>query len=514
MLPVALDEDGGLSSSPSSDPPRVAADDPTSRRRLLRWWPVAAVAAVALMGGQAVLDQRERAALDRLRNLPGVLLPLDASMRELWRTDDLSGIPSAGVGSDFAIGAMRPDGSQVVRLVDGPTGGVRWELPVTGAETALPEERSWNGPYCASATDGLLACRVADQYEVGSDATSLLQPTEPDTPVPTRSRLVVIDSSARRVVAEHPTSFREPATVTSDLFVVGDAAQDQSIVLEAADLRTGEVRWRRTLAAAPAEDGEVDITPAAPDANVMSTWLSALPDGRLLVHHHQTDWVLSSSGDVLQEVASTQQGSALQHVRGSTFLITPWNGVGRASLLLPDGSRTQTSGWPLGLSVDDGSAPGQCFLTDGGLLVVNCATGAQLWDTEVAQPSGGILLDGILYLSSGAWVVALDTHQHRTLWTWEREGRGVAWDGLFTDGRDLYVLDWRADADAPAFDRNSTGSFRVVTLSTEDGSELWAAPLDVRAQSDDVWAMALAGRLLVREMSATGTMPIRVFGSG
>lgn len=512
MVPVALEEGDGVVSARDDAQESVTADG-LARRRLLRWWPVAAVGAVALVGGQAVLDQRERAALDRVRDLPGVLLPLDASMRELWRTDGLSGIPSSGDGSDFALGAMEPDGSQVVRLVDGATGDVRWELPVAGAETSPPAEpeRAWGGPSCTHAAGGLLACWVGDQYEAVTDPAALLHTPTPRMLAPTRSRWVVIDTDAQRVVAEHPTSLHDPAAVTADLFVVSTTTADQAVVLEARDLRTGSVRWRHPLGAAPAEDEAVNGEPPGQDADRVSTWLSPLPDGRLLVHHDLTDWVLSASGDVLQTVAQPQEGSWLQHVRESTFLISPMGGAGPAFLVHPDGSRTQTRGWPLGLSVDDGSAPGQCFLTDGGLLIVDCDTGAPLWDT-VAQPSGGILLDGILYFTSSAWIVAVDTEQQRTLWTREREGRGIDSDGLFTDGRDLYVVDWQPDAGAATGDRAATGSFRVLALSTDDGSELWTAPLDVHARASDVWPTALAGRLLVREFTAA--TPIRVFGSG
>ncbi|WP_066585507.1 PQQ-binding-like beta-propeller repeat protein [Cellulomonas timonensis] len=514
MLPVVLEDGDDAASARVAAQGPVAADGP-SQRRQLRWWPVAAVAAVALVGGQAALDQRERAALGRLRDLPGVLLPLDESVRELWRTDDLSGMPGAGVGSDLALGVMRPDGSQAVRLVDGATGDVRWEVPVTGAETTPPaeQERAWSGPSCAQATDGLLACQVADQYEAVNDPATLLRSPEPGMPAPTRTRWVVIDVDAERVVAEHPGPLHSPAAVTGDLFVVSTTTADQAVVVEARDLRTGDVRWRQPLAEAPAEDEAVTGSPHARDASAASTRLSALPDGRLLVHHQQTDWVLSASGDVLHTIAQPQQESMLQHVRESTFVISPLDAVGTSSLIHPDGSRTRARGWPLTLSVDDGSAPGQCFLNNGGLLVVDCATGAPLWDAGSIQPGAGILLDGILYLTSGAWIVAVDTAQGRTLWTWERGDRGVYWESIFTDGRDLYVVDWQADAGAPTGDRDATGSFHVVALSTEDGSELWAAPLDVHARPSDVWATVLAGRLLVREMSADGDSPIRLFGN-
>src|SRR4051812_46579179 len=72
-----------------------------------RWWWFAggAVLAVAtLLGAQAVLDTRQRAAEARFADVPGVVAPVGADVRVAWRPPDaLAELVVQGVQADGAF---------------------------------------------------------------------------------------------------------------------------------------------------------------------------------------------------------------------------------------------------------------------------------------------------------------------------------------------------------------------------------------------------------------------------
>src|SRR4051812_40712878 len=93
---------------PPAPAPAVTA---AQRWRLARRWaPYALVLVLVLAGAQAVDVARDRAALAALRDVPGVVRPVDSDLRVLWTPQEsLSSLPWAGLREDGAlIGIERP----------------------------------------------------------------------------------------------------------------------------------------------------------------------------------------------------------------------------------------------------------------------------------------------------------------------------------------------------------------------------------------------------------------------
>ncbi|MCC2307324.1 outer membrane protein assembly factor BamB family protein [Cellulomonas chengniuliangii] len=478
--------------------------DEARRPANLRRWPIAAAAALLLVGGlvaaQGVIDRRERAATERLRDVPGVLLPVDESLRELWQTD-LTWLwaPPVRVGTDLVVGQVGPDGSQTVRALRADTGEVLWEAPVAPPEPSPPTSMEWQAtpPACQlAAADSLVSCQVWDGYELG--AVEWAEPDEPDRPLPTRQRLVVIDPAERAIVVEHELERLGSVVMLDDVFVTATADAQGIVTVRARDVRSAQTRWTRDLAPVPADEG------AALD-DWATTWgteavLSPSPHGLgLSVMAAQGTWMLAADGAVLH---AGPPGSRLESLRAGAVTLTD-QATGSVVLLGADGSRAPHPGHAVRLTVDDGSAPGRCLMTRGGLIVHDCATGEPLWTLDSYVPTTGVLLDGVLYSSSASWVFAIDIVGEEVLWQWERENGAPSDNALHTDGRALLV------PDEPTRSGSFSAPTRVVALSLADGEELWTAPINQEGSGS--WLVSVAGMLALLE----GAEPerLRLYGS-
>jgi len=496
---VLLDEGEDPASEPhgSHEPA-----DGARRPAILRRWPITAAAALLLVGGlvaaQGVIDRRERAATERLRDIPGVLLPVDESLRELWQADlTWAWAPPVRVGTDLVVGQVRPDGSQSVRALRADTGEVLWEAPVAPAEPSpLPStERQPSPPACQlAAADSLVSCLVWDRYEPGA------LPDAPDTPLPTRQRLVMIDPAERAVVVEHELERLGSVVMLDDVFVTATADAQGMVTVRARDVRSAQTRWTRDLAPVPAdEDAALDEWAATWGAEAV---LFPSPHGLgLSVMAAQGTWMLAGDGAVLH---AGPPGSRLESLREGAATLTDQK-TGAVVLLGADGSRAPYPGHAVSLTVDDGSAPGRCLMTKRGLIVHDCATGEPLWTLDSFFPTTGVLLDGVLYSSSGSWVFAIDIVGEEVLWQWERENGAPFDHALYTDGRALLV----PDGPTTPGSGSSSAPTRIVALSLADGEELWTAP--VNQDGSGSWLLSMAGMLALLE----GAEPerLRLYGS-
>src|SRR4051794_17676621 len=115
-----------------------AAVPPPPARARRRWW-VAAVAGSVVLGVlafQAVADARDRAAVARLADVPGVLAPIDESMPVLWRSDSLGDVVWSPTATHGAIigPVVHDDGSQHVVAHDLATGEELWSTELYGPD--------------------------------------------------------------------------------------------------------------------------------------------------------------------------------------------------------------------------------------------------------------------------------------------------------------------------------------------------------------------------------------------
>ena len=107
--------------------------------------PYALVLVLVLVGAQAVDVARDRAALAALREVPGVVPPVDQDVQVLWTPEEaLESLLWWDLGADGAlVGLERPaDGSQALVAVDALTGERRWTTPLAPAR---PTDRSADG---------------------------------------------------------------------------------------------------------------------------------------------------------------------------------------------------------------------------------------------------------------------------------------------------------------------------------------------------------------------------------
>src|SRR3954454_10359873 len=119
MEPVELVDDV----RPPDEAPRRAGD-PVRGRRWLALWSAVAVLALVLVGTQAALTVRERAADARIQALAGVVPGIGRDVAELWRVDerDLPYLERAVVLDGAVIGVRTAlDGSQRVESRDART---------------------------------------------------------------------------------------------------------------------------------------------------------------------------------------------------------------------------------------------------------------------------------------------------------------------------------------------------------------------------------------------------------
>lgn len=439
--------------------PAVVAEPPARRRG--RWWPVVGVAAVlvgALAVTQSVLDSRERAAQERLAATPGVVRPVDADVGVLWRPDPaaeavlLQGIDAGGAMVGLAVA---DDGSQAFVGIDQRTGEQRFSTPLLGPDAARARslDRSAAGTCvpvpAASAPTRQAVCLVSDGFvQYGDEGVETRKPA-------TTTHVVVLDTADGHVVADTPA----PAATATALAVLPGLAVvfDPDAGVIGRDLLTGAVRWtygpptpavyRRSFAGDLqlfGVDGMVGV--AVPG------WTAAL---------------LSPSGEVLRAARPGDGDFVIDPVAGRLALLTSTgSGALRSTLVQRGHEDVDLPGGLLTLSVDDGSVPGLVLTSDVSLRAWDAATGRARWKADVVASVNALVLDGRVYLSTQAGVVALDARTGEVAW------RGATTEGnvpgfVATDGERLVV------ADQPVVGGPRS---ELVAFALDDGHAEWRVP--------------------------------------
>lgn len=414
------------------------------RRNVRRLAPIAALAVLALVGTQLVVDARERARLEALAAIPGVVPPTGPDIGVIWRADPALGrVLQTGASIDGAVvgGKVSGTGTAAATVdlvaIDTDTGAVRWTTPV---QLPAADVTPGGGPAspsvgCMSVTHAgrVLAACEAQQYGDGLVAT-------PD------SATWVVDPSDGAVLDHSVVPGGAAIAFTDDALVVTHSIAPDSD--EPAPSDAGSVRWRATATdlvsgatlwtyTTPVLDAPVQVD----GSGAANASLQPIGD-RIILGVDGHAWILGAGGTLERDVP-LQPGTWVQGVRSGVLAESSYTstGVYTDALLLPDGTSVPTDEIAGGLSVDDGSAPGVVFTVgsqpsgSAGLSGRDATTGKVLWHR--GEPvSAGLLLHGVLYLVADQSIEAVDATTGRTRWSTTLDFQPQQ---LSTDGRYLLV---------------------------------------------------------------------------
>ena len=436
--------------------PVSSADLGPSRSRVRWWWfpVVAAVVVAALVGYQALLDQRERTAVARFAAVPGVVLPVDSDVQVLWRpTPAQSDLVQDGLESDGAfVGlSVADDGSQAVIAVDQRTGDVRWSTPVAAPDATRAQSIDGrDAGRCAMASTEQVVCLV------GSGPRRVEAATSPDVGATTTPRVVVVDTRDGRVVADHAAAAATSIALLPGLAVLGAPGAD----VTAQDLLTGEVRWRY---APPGAGADLSQAAFSSSAQVFSAGD--------LVGVTNPGWsvgLLNASGELVRTPIPAVAGYRYDAVTGRLALLsTTQSGQFSSTLVAVGRDDVDLTGTYLDVAVDDGSVPDLVLTSDGSLRGWDARTGASRWTSDETATGSALVLRGRVYVPTMTGTVALDARTGEIVW------RSIVTPGhvpgsLATDGTELVV----ADQPVAGTDRSE-----LVALDLDDGHARWHVPM-------------------------------------
>ncbi|MCC2321387.1 outer membrane protein assembly factor BamB family protein [Cellulomonas xiejunii] len=462
------DDDDGTGAPPGGGtPPGGAAphggDDPTgasrrTRRRVLVLG-AALVAVLLAVGvvGQAVVASRERARIEAVAGLPGVVDALDGPVRVLRSGADDGFLRASARTPDGFLVASRQgeDGAASVRAFDPADGTVAWEVELIAPRDVLEPlpggEVVRSGGWCVEyGSDGdLLVCLADDGVSVVGQGT-LTQVG------PTTTRLLVLDAHDGSVVSDLS------AAVGESLSSMSGAVLDDLVVLAGADGSAVHVR-------AITVDGSVEW-----EATFPTTTTTAY--GSYAEVHATTDGVAVVTADALMLLdasGATVQGhqmtsdSFVRGTAGDAVLVLAQDGE-TTVVVRPDGVRSLPGRW-VTLAVDDGSAPGLLLTSDTSGLHAWDLDGGPLWSSE--QPvnqQDAVLLDGRVIAGYATELFALDAGTGAERW---RAGGLLPDATVATDGRHVLAMAPPPGGSAPqvlvALDATGGGVAWRVTLPDE-----------------------------------------------
>ncbi|WP_028050424.1 PQQ-binding-like beta-propeller repeat protein [Cellulomonas sp. URHD0024] len=451
------------------DAPAVVPVDEAPRLRL-SWWGfgvVALVAVAALVGTQAVLDARERAAVARFAAVPGVVEPVGPDVRVRWRPPvALANVVRKGIVADGAfVGlSVADDGSQSVVALEERTGDMRWATSIFGPNPARAASLDRRVNPCEPAGAHQVACLVNDGFRHFDEAL------RPAVVPPRTTRVVVLDTRDGRTAADRPAP-----GVTSMAVVPGLAVLSAPGSVTAQDLLTGVERWRYR----PMRAG-VDLSEAA--------FLSAVQvfGAGDLVGVSNPGWsvaLLDAAGHVVRTPRPAVEGYRYDEVSGVLALLRTTKGGEVRSTILRAGRRdVDVPGTYLDVTVDDGSVPELVLTSDTSVRAWDARTGVHRWISDEVASGSALVVRGRIYFPTMAGIVALDGRTGALLWR-SAVTAGHVPGALATDGHGVLV----ADEPVAGPDRSV-----LLALGLDDGLPVWSEPLP-----DGIHSTAGAGRVLL-----------------
>lgn len=402
------------------DPLDEPAGSPPVRHRG-RWIALAGALVVVLLV-QGGLDLRDRRRLEQLREVPGVVGPIGATLAATWRLPD-GAVPLDLVaeppisGTDLVLVARTADdGSVSVQGRAPEDGALRWSTDVLGAD----EQRARNalmptiGLDCAGMGDeALLGCVVFDQdVEVLGDAI-FYQGTR-------SAAVLLLDLRDGRVVGR--TDLPDPSSAAADVTAVDGLLVTRSGTDTLWAWRPGqrEPRWRLDLD--PVDGGSSSFLP--------------LPGAVAWVRGGQVE-IVGPDGSVLRGAVPVDDGVdgvGPMCLTAAGTVACP-RGDGGTVVVGPD-VELRLDGVAIRPVADDGSVPGLLLTeADGVLMAWDASTGEALW--RGGSQRSLAVLDGRVYVLGSPDVSALDGRTGDVLW---RRAAPTQADALVTDGRVLLPL--------------------------------------------------------------------------
>lgn len=424
----------------------VPLTPPATRRRTLPAVMVVGglVLAVGLVATQWVITARERAAVEALAQVPGVLAPVDATItvdREVAADD-------AGTlfGRSDGILDRAPDGSQSYTWVDGTGDRAGWTAELLGPRAALATIASSHvvaGSACVddaapSVDHGAatrVVCLVSDgaYFVEGSGGTDLAH-------VPATTREVVVLSVADgSTLARWPLGAGDYLAVLPDdiVAVASSTASDTTVV--GYDVLSGEQRWTRTDPV-PATFGFAVDDHVAISLFRVGDLLGYSPPGRSLM-------LLGPDGrpvrDLDEELAGMVDAGWMTDEDGRILVQSQRAGSPRTTILAPDGDPADdvtVDGRLVHAILDDGSVPGLLLTSDPGVHAWDERTGAARWtNDEVVSAHSALVMRGRVFVTTAKGVVALDARTGATTWAVDTERRMTV-SSIATDAHHLLVM--------------------------------------------------------------------------
>jgi outer membrane protein assembly factor BamB len=458
---VEDDEPGrGTSDSPHGDEPLPPDSVERSRAWLRRHWrwlaPTVALVVAALVGTQTIADARERARLDRLAAIPGVLAPVSPHLRVLWRGQQEVGslVQSGAWVQDMLIGGLQGRGNRfAIAAVDAGTGKRVWTTAVKPPQDIVAPNDSTSQTY--------VGCFV-----VPRDETEALRPRLSDwvsstTRLPARQVLAtcvgqqqggsvdgpadlslwVLDPSNGKLVSSRVLPGQAQLTILGNDLVSAMPANGIWHVA-ATDLATGATTWR--LDTAPEAAPNADAAAAARGLDTTMSLVTTRSGHLILVTPagHLTE--IDATGRTVRTRTVEPQSYVTETRAGGLLAEVYTSGAPAGTLLLRSGREVSVHDGPLYLTVDDGTAPDVILLsdvdqtgTDRGITALSATTGRTLW-THTGDVQTSLLLAGTLYLAESDAIVALDARTGAQRWANQVD---FAAQDIGTDGASLLVAE-------------------------------------------------------------------------
>jgi outer membrane protein assembly factor BamB len=469
------------------------------------WWATGVVLVLTLVVPSAVHAQQERARLERLAEVPGILAPLPGPVAVLWRGSGpfiwngptVSRIGDMLVGTGITLQGSTATGTSV-RGVDARTGVEVWSHRVddtlAGGLPCVSTKGPTTGPGRA-----VTVCQMVDATapDVSAGAASDTAPNEGvHAPTTTALRfgangasehatvvhLEVFDPLTGASLATYPGDVSDRLMAfQSDIVVSTVDVRQSATVVRRQDPRTGVTLWTA-----------VHHAPDTGSGGVASAWIWETGD-RIFAGSASQVWSLTGAGATVHEwalgegvdprsILPTRGGRLLSVTTDASDSMTVMDVDTRRPFVVPPGSRVRAG-------LDDGSAP-EVLLTNAGRLIAwDLDTGQQLWTSD-ATVLAVLLVDGCVYSVGAGGVRAQDARTGAERWKTDPKLSGQS--SLVTDGRVLVVAGRAADA---------TGSV-VRGLDLEDGRQVWETPL-----ADETQSLSVVGGILI-SASAGGAIAL------
>lgn len=411
---------------------------------------VVALALTVLVGVPRWSLAHERRVLTAPAPLAGALRSLPGPPAVGW-TAAGPWAPQAVLAGDTVVVYATGEEDRTVRGLDLVTGALRWRATLPVAPLGSPRR-----------------CLPVDPTPGVAAAVVCL--TEPERsavrPEPAAGPLVVLDALDGRVLDERVVTGLVAGAVVVGQDLVLPRTDDEGVVVERTDARTGTPVWRAQVLAAPV---------ASPPQRIVLREGS----GALLVAAGGSSHVLDAATGAA--VRSVDRGNRPRdHVgllRDGSVLVGAY-GTGDSALMIrttvhePGGrERFTTPGTVSEPRVSDrpgerlyawSTLPGSPF--GGRVRAVSRVTGRELWRSP--GPSAGVLLelDGVAVLHGAGFAVGVDVRDGDALW--RRHVSLAPAEQLLTDGERVLLT------------RTEPGNGSVLeALRVADGSTAWEVPL-------------------------------------